>query len=543
MSVVNDPVPGKLTEAGRESDLAMRFWNWLRQVIPAAHRTRIKIHHVYFILAGFDLLAVGSGLYLSHHLSSAFSETVETNLVWSERSAKIASLTQAATVTNAPGNDVFESKDALAELARFETSLTVFAPQLAALQEDFRTNLPADHAVEPLAALGRVQEAMQLMAGRTRGLLDNYGRGEFEVAAASMAAMDRSYATLLGEVGHLGTVLRELEAVFVRGQLQRSKDLRFFEYLLGAMILLMVAGVTVYGHQVGRHLQRKYDEIAHAHKAARTAEEVARDQAERLEIVNSEVTGLNRTLADQMAKLREAQDEIVRKGKLSQLGQLTATVAHEIRNPLGALRNSLFIIGEIGADQPELKPHLAVADRSIGRCDKIITELLDFARTRALKFNQVGVDEWLGKTVAEQRQRMPAAVKIVESYGLGDAKAAFDPSSMQRVIINLMSNASEAMVGKGDAASKPAVADAALTISSRRTERGIEISVTDNGPGIKPEHLARIREPLFTTKNFGVGLGIPAVEKILEQHGGRLDIASTVGEGATMTAWFPVEQA
>jgi signal transduction histidine kinase len=112
---------------------------------------------------------------------------------------------------------------------------------------------------------------------------------------------------------------------------------------------------------------------------------------------------------------------------------------------------------------------------------------------------------------------------------------------MSRAIINLLSNASEAMLGKGD---KQPAAPAALphiTVTSRLTARGCEIAVADNGPGMSDEVLARIREPLFTTKNFGTGLGVPAIEKILEQHGGGLDIWSEPNKGARFTIWWPAQ--
>jgi signal transduction histidine kinase len=133
-------------------------------------------------------------------------------------------------------------------------------------------------------------------------------------------------------------------------------------------------------------------------------------------------------------------------------------------------------------------------------------------------------------------------VRVEPVFGLGGQQAPIDAARMSRVIINLISNASEAMVGKGDDPAKFATATPLIIVESRLTPRGVEIAVTDNGPGITPENLKRIFEPLFTTKSFGTGLGLPAVEKILEQHGGGLEVKSTPGEGACFTAWFPAEQ-
>jgi signal transduction histidine kinase len=98
------------------------------------------------------------------------------------------------------------------------------------------------------------------------------------------------------------------------------------------------------------------------------------------------------------------------------------------------------------------------------------------------------------------------------------------------------------MVGKGDDASKFACANPTIVVATSLTARGVEISVTDNGPGIAEENIERILEPLFTTKSFGTGLGLPAVQKIMEQHGGGLDVKSKPGEGARFTAWMPLQR-
>jgi signal transduction histidine kinase len=109
-------------------------------------------------------------------------------------------------------------------------------------------------------------------------------------------------------------------------------------------------------------------------------------------------------------------------------------------------------------------------------------------------------------------------------------------------MINLVSNASEAMVGNGEDPSKFAVANPCITISTALENDMVVIIVKDNGLGIAPEILERIREPLFTTKSFGTGLGLPAVEQIANQHGGTLEITSQVGHGASFTIRLPLIQ-
>lgn len=242
-------------------------------------------------------------------------------------------------------------------------------------------------------------------------------------------------------------------------------------------------------------------------------------------------------------ELSTAHVAMLRHSKMSQLGQLTATIAHELRNPLGSVRTSAFLLErKYIASNPEMIGPMTRIKAGIVRCDNIITQLLDYSRNTVATKLEVVIDDWLEKTINEQAEDISALVAIECDLGLGKQKVGIDPDRMQRVMINLMNNAIEAMIGKGD---KPLPAGAptpTLTIQSKLVSRGIEIRVVDNGPGIAAEVLPKIFDPLFTTKNFGTGLGLPAVQKILEQHSGGLEVHSIVGEGATFIAWLPIVQ-
>ena len=285
------------------------------------------------------------------------------------------------------------------------------------------------------------------------------------------------------------------------------------------------------------------DAIREAHDKTVAAEQEARQMAEQLQLVNSEIGTLNQELKSNIEKLSHAQDEIIRKGRMAQLGQLTATVAHDIRNPLGAVLTSAFLIERrFKATNPGIEKPLGRITSGIKRCDSIISQLLDFARSKQLQKQELDVDDWVAKLVQEEAEHLPAEVAIECRLGLGDLKVHFDPGRLSRAIVNFMSNAAEAMIGKGSARPEVVTHNPQIVVATALTRRGIEISVCDNGPGISEENMKKILEPMFTTKNFGTGLGLPAVEKILEQHGGGLDIASTPGKGATFTGWFPVDR-
>jgi PAS domain S-box-containing protein len=257
--------------------------------------------------------------------------------------------------------------------------------------------------------------------------------------------------------------------------------------------------------------------------------------------INDDVSRLNRELASNMKRLKEAQDELVKKGRMEQLGQLTATVAHELRNPLGAVRTSAFLLErKLKGKGLDVDSQIDRINKGIVRCDNIITQLLDFSRNKPLNCQPEDLDSWLGQVLDEEAKKLPAALAIHCELGLEGRQVPFDPARLQRAVVNLMSNASEAMVGQGDDPTKFATPEPAIHVTTREESGHVLIEVRDNGPGMAADVLARIREPLFTTKSFGTGLGVPAIEQIAIQHGGRLEVQSVVGEGAVFTIFLPL---
>jgi signal transduction histidine kinase len=331
------------------------------------------------------------------------------------------------------------------------------------------------------------------------------------------------------------------DSAFLDGpQVEAIKSLQFNGYCL--VLGLVIAGFLSW-HVITRDFAKSRaanTALTKANAEALRAESEALAMAEEVRLVNEGMAQLNRQLESNMKRLAEAQDEVVRRSKMAQLGQLTATVAHEIRNPLAAVRTSAFLIKrKIKGKDIGIGPQIERIESGIIRCDAIITQLLDFARGSLAQTTEQDLDSWIEQTLAEEAKALPAAVAIECDLGLAGDTAHFDPARLQRALINLLSNSAEAMVGKGDDPSKFTTANPTIRVSSERTGRGFEISVADNGPGIAPDVMAKIFEPLFTTKSFGTGLGIPAVEKIMEQHGGRLEVDSKPGEGARFTLIFP----
>jgi signal transduction histidine kinase len=235
--------------------------------------------------------------------------------------------------------------------------------------------------------------------------------------------------------------------------------------------------------------------------------------------------------------LRQAQAKLLRQERLSALGQLTATVAHEIRNPLGTVRTAIFAISDAIERQETERVQRAtqLAERNIVRCDNIIRQLLDYTRERELQLRLTPIDPWLNTVLDEQT--IPGDLACTRKLTAG-VQVAIDQEHLRRAVINVVENALQAM-------QEQAAPVHQLTIHTRvvRIEAGprLEIQVQDTGPGIPGDALPRLFEPLFSTKSFGVGLGLPTVKNIMEQHCGGVEINNReVGPGTTVTLWLPI---
>jgi signal transduction histidine kinase len=234
---------------------------------------------------------------------------------------------------------------------------------------------------------------------------------------------------------------------------------------------------------------------------------------------------LQRRVDERTAALQAAQSELVRKERLSALGQLTATMAHELRNPLSAIRNTLFAVKETAsASGINLERPLSRVERSVERCNRIINDLLDYTRIKELHCSVVAPDPWIVEVLDDQR--LPDDITLVRQLD-ADCRIAIDQERMRRVVINLLENATQAMSENGP--------ERRVTISTACTDAFFEFTIEDTGSGIPADILPKVFEPLFSTKSFGTGLGLPLVKQIIEQHGGTITITSETGKGTRVT--------
>jgi PAS domain S-box-containing protein len=241
---------------------------------------------------------------------------------------------------------------------------------------------------------------------------------------------------------------------------------------------------------------------------------------------------LEELVQERTKQLEEAQADLLRNERLATLGRLTATVSHEIRNPLGTVRTAVFSIGDsIEQNKPDrVERALKLAERNILRCDGIIEELLDFTRVRKLVLKPTPIDTWIADILKEQA--IPESIKVSLDLN-SNVELDIDRDRLRRAIVNVTHNAVQAL--QEDQSPGDELTVAALTDVGR-----LEIRVIDTGPGIPDDIIEKIFEPLFSTKGFGVGLGLASVRNIMEQHQGGVEINTKADRGTTVLLWLPI---
>ncbi|MGE5176266.1 MAG: two-component system sensor histidine kinase NtrB [Hyphomicrobiales bacterium] len=237
----------------------------------------------------------------------------------------------------------------------------------------------------------------------------------------------------------------------------------------------------------------------------------------------------------------KALEERIRRGEtLAAIGELSAGIAHEIRNCLNPIAGSVEVLQRELKVSGENARLLDLIVRESERLDNFIRELLDYARERPLKTERVDVGELL-REIAEVARRHPsgdARKRIVVEAGADPIWIQVDFEQMKQVLLNLLLNALEAIEGSGTVT---VVAAPPGTVPRRRSGSRslVSVEIRDTGVGIPPEELGQVFEPFFSTKQGGTGLGLAIANRIVERHGGTLEIESRVGAGTTLRLWLP----
>jgi signal transduction histidine kinase len=227
-------------------------------------------------------------------------------------------------------------------------------------------------------------------------------------------------------------------------------------------------------------------------------------------------------------ELKEAQDQVIKNERLAVLGRLSGGVGHELRNPLAAMKNSVYFLRMAleDSDDVDITETLDILDFEILTSETIINSLLDYARPKPPVRTKTNVHEVL--ETALSRVTIPTNVEVVKQLSQKSPVIIADSVQLSRVFVNLYKNGIQAMPEGGN-----------LGISATTEPNWISIKIADTGSGISKENMDHLFEPLFTTKARGIGLGLVIVKVFVESHHGTVEISSEVGQGTEVTVKLP----
>lgn len=239
----------------------------------------------------------------------------------------------------------------------------------------------------------------------------------------------------------------------------------------------------------------------------------------------------HKAAADQLSEanrhLVEAEDAIRRADRLAALGQLSAGLAHELRNPLGSIKGSAELLARTASQADPLAKELAeIISTEVDRTNSLVTRFLDFARPLQPRPEPSDLTEVMERAAAR------AKVSIVTRYSQTLGLVPVDRELMEQVFLNLLTNAAQASTANSD-----------ITVTTAESNGYAEISVRDQGCGIPDESIESIFNPFFTSKQEGTGLGLAIVAKIVDGHGGKMKVESETGKGSTFHVLLPLQQA
>ncbi|MDX2151342.1 MAG: ATP-binding protein [Bryobacteraceae bacterium] len=238
-----------------------------------------------------------------------------------------------------------------------------------------------------------------------------------------------------------------------------------------------------------------------------------------------------RQLEKANADLRTAEEAVRRSDRLAALGQLTAGLAHELRNPLGTIRASAEMLAKSLPNDEVSRELAGFIATEVDRTNSLVTRFLQFARPLSPQLKLHDIHEIIDSALEQvKRQGNAMPVVLYKNYSPEVPPAPVDRELMERVVFNLVLNACQA---------SPAAS--AVTVKTRLVDHGVDIAVIDRGSGIDAKHLESIFNPFFTTKPDGVGLGLAIVAKIIDEHGGKVTVESEPGKGSIFHIFLPLQ--
>jgi len=327
-----------------------------------------------------------------------------------------------------------------------------------------------------------------------------------------------------------GKVTEPLELAFQRrDRALRLADVRVSLLKMGSKTIIQATLRDVTERrQMESEIQEKNEQLDAQNEELRSANEELQATEEELRTTNEELQTAN-------DELREAQEQLIRSEKLAAIGQLASGVGHELRNPLGAIKNAAFYVRrriaktELPTTEPRVLEFLNIIDEEVDAANKVITDLLGFSRVAKPTVSPVSIAGVIEDTL--NHTPPPENVAITKDIDDNLPMVMVDADQIRQVFVNIVLNAQQAMTEDGH-----------LDIRARSRGEFVEVEFTDTGSGIPETDINKIFDPLFTTKAKGIGLGLSVCKSILERHGGDIRVESVEGKGSTFTVSLPSQE-
>ncbi len=477
----------------------------------------VRWHIVYYLLAAFDLCAITGSLYLSHEVMGIFRSSVELNQQWANKLSDLSDIAAAAGAVDAPGNDVFDTHDVPRESARQATALVHFQQRLEAFRAGVDSIPDAAERQQLRAGIDRISGSMAQMTAEANRIFAYYAENNADAAGRRMATMDRKFAALHHVIAETAQDVRNIQRRNFQDQVGAAAFLGNFEYVFGALIVVMVGCVLAYGHRIAAEFTH-YENERSAHTS----------QLENLSVQ------LQASLLEANAANR-AKSEFL------------ANMSHEIRTPMNAILGMTGLLLDTPL-QDEQRHFAETVQESSDGLLSIINNILDISKLESGKIEIERVEFDLCELVDSSVDLLSvkARDKQVELHLDVTASAhghfVGDPVRIRQVMLNLIDNAikftekgsvsiqlSVLNGNKGDIAGADSIA---------------HFEVTDTGIGMSEEARARLFEKFmqadssFTRRFGGTGLGLAISKQLVTLMGGT--IAAKGQEGVGSTFWFEI---
>jgi signal transduction histidine kinase len=243
---------------------------------------------------------------------------------------------------------------------------------------------------------------------------------------------------------------------------------------------------------------------------------------------------LEQAVQEKQQEMETLFERLLRQEKLATIGRMAGSIAHELRNPLGAVKQSAFFLKrlyhkrKLEASNPKVEKHLALIENELNISERVISDLLQMTRMKSIQREQVSLRPIIVDAI--EHCHLPESIQLTVDVPPDQFFIWADPLQLRQVFINLLTNAAQAIERDGN-----------ITIRAKQLtkDRACSIEVEDTGVGIEPEALGNIFEPLYTTKATGTGLGLSICKQIIEHHQGQISLQSSAGHGTTVTIVLP----